>query len=108
FILVFCVIGAYSVTNNIGDGVVMWIFGIVGYLLKKFDYEGAPLILAMVIGPMMEEALRQSLILSAGGFDIFVARPITAGFLVASALLLALPLMRGGVKASQPHSERGA
>ena len=94
FILVFCVIGAYGVANNIGDGVVMWIFGIVGYLLKKFDYEGAPLILAMVIGPMMEEALRQSLILSAGSFDIFVARPITAGFLVVSALLLVLPLLR--------------
>jgi putative tricarboxylic transport membrane protein len=94
FILVFCVIGAYGVANNIGDGIVMWIFGIVGYLLKKFDYEGAPLILAMVIGPMMEEALRQSLILSAGSFDIFVGRPITAGFLVVSALLLVLPLLR--------------
>src|SRR6266851_2874322 len=55
-ILLFCLIGAYSVGNNIG-------VGIVGYLLKKFDYEGAPLILAMVIGPMMEEALRQSLII---------------------------------------------
>ncbi len=62
-ILLFCLIGAYSVGNNIGDGIVMWVFGIVGYLLKKFDYEGAPLILAMVIGPMMEEALRQSLII---------------------------------------------
>ncbi len=67
-ILLFCLIGAYSVGNNIGDGIVMWVFGIVGYLLKKFDYEGAPLILAMVIGPMMEEALRQSLILCSCSF----------------------------------------
>jgi len=94
FILLFCLIGAYSVGNNVGDGLVMWVFGIVGYLLKKFDYEGAPLILAMVIGPMMEEALRQSLILSAGSFEIFVSRPIAAGFLAAAVVLLVLPLVR--------------
>jgi putative tricarboxylic transport membrane protein len=94
FILLFCLIGAYSVANNAGDGIVMWVFGIVGYLLKKFDYEGAPLILAMVIGPMMEEALRQSLILSSGSFDIFVSRPIAASFLAAAAVLLILPLVR--------------
>ena len=93
FILLFCLIGAYSVTNNVGDGVVMWIFGIIGYLMKKFEYEGAPLILAMVIGPMMEEALRQSLILSAGSFAIFVSRPISAAFIVAAVVLLALPLL---------------
>ena len=91
--LPFCLIGAYSVGTNVGDGVVMWVFGIVGYLMKKFDYEGAPLILAMVIGPMMEEALRQSLILSTGSFAIFVTRPISAGFILASALLLLLPLL---------------
>ena len=72
----------------------MWIFGIVGYLMKKFDYEGAPLILALVIGPMMEEALRQSLILSAGSFSIFVSRPITAGFLAAAVVLLTIPIVR--------------
>jgi putative tricarboxylic transport membrane protein len=92
FVLLFCLIGSYSVSNNVGDGIIMWVFGVLGYLLKKFDYEAAPLILAMVIGPMMEEALRQSLILSAGSFTIFVERPITAGFLLAAALLLVLPL----------------
>jgi putative tricarboxylic transport membrane protein len=65
----------------------------VGYLMRKFDYEGAPFILAMVIGPMMEEALRQSLILSAGSFLIFVARPISAGFIVAALVMLVLPLL---------------
>jgi putative tricarboxylic transport membrane protein len=93
FILLFCLIGSYSVANNIGDGIVMWAFGIVGYLMKKFDYEGAPLILAMVIGPMMEEALRQSLILSSGSFAIFVSRPISTGFILAAVLLLVLPLV---------------
>jgi putative tricarboxylic transport membrane protein len=92
-VLLFCLIGAYSVGNNIGDGVVMWVFGIVGYLMKKFDYEGAPLILAMVIGPIMEEALRQSLILSTGSFAVFVTRPISAGFLLAAVLLVLVPLV---------------
>jgi putative tricarboxylic transport membrane protein len=94
FILLFCLIGAYSVGHNIGDGIVMWVFGVVGYLLKKFDYEAAPLILALVIGPLMEEALRQSLILSGGSFGIFVVRPITAAFLLAATLLLLLPVVR--------------
>jgi putative tricarboxylic transport membrane protein len=71
----------------------MWVFGVLGYLMKKFDYEGAPLVLAMVIGPMMEEALRQSLILSAGSFTIFLSRPISAGFILAAALLLIIPLI---------------
>ena len=99
FILLFCLIGSYSVSNNVGDGIVMWVFGVLGYLMKKFDYEAAPLILAMVIGPMMEEALRQSLILSAGSFTIFLARPISAGCILAAALLLLLPLLtrRSGV-----------
>jgi putative tricarboxylic transport membrane protein len=92
FILLFCLIGSYSVNNNVGDGFVMWVFGVLGYLMKKFDYEAAPLILALVIGPMMEEALRQSLILSAGSFTIFVDRPISAGFILSAALLLVLPL----------------
>jgi putative tricarboxylic transport membrane protein len=94
FILLFCLIGAYSVSHNIGDGIVMWVFGVVGYLLKKFDYEAAPLILALVIGPLMEEALRQSLILSGGSFAIFAIRPITAAFLLAAGLLLLLPVVR--------------
>jgi len=93
FILLFCLIGAYSVGNNVGDAIIMWVFGVVGYLLKKFDYEGAPLILALVIGPMMEESLRQSLILSSGSFAIFVSRPIAAGFILTAALLLVLPLL---------------
>jgi putative tricarboxylic transport membrane protein len=69
-------------------------------LLKKFDYEGAPLILAMVIGPMMEESLRQSLILSGGHFAVFVSRPISAAFILASAVLLLLPLLRSRARVS--------
>jgi putative tricarboxylic transport membrane protein len=92
-ILLFCLIGTYSLSNNVGDGIVMLVFGVLGYLMKKFDYEAAPLILAMVIGPMMEEALRQSLILSAGSFSIFLERPISAGFILAAVVFLLFPLL---------------
>jgi putative tricarboxylic transport membrane protein len=82
-ILLFCLIGAYSMNNNVGDLIIMNIFGIIGYLMKKFKYEGAPLVLAVVLGPMFENALRQSLMLSHGSFTIFVTRPISLGFMIA-------------------------
>jgi TctA family transporter len=90
--------GAHSVGNNVGDAIVMRVFRIVGYQIRKFDYKGAPFILAMVIGPMMEEALRQSLILSAGSFLIFVARPISAGLARVIVIESALPVPGLGVQ----------
>jgi putative tricarboxylic transport membrane protein len=72
---------------------IMLIFGIVGYLMKKFHYEGAPLVLALVLGKMLETTLRQSLILSRGDFSIFVSRPISLGFLIVAALLLIAPII---------------
>jgi putative tricarboxylic transport membrane protein len=77
-ILLFCIIGAYSLNNTAFDVGVMIFFGLVGYLMKKFDYEPAPMLLAFVLGPMMEQALRQSLGLSYGSFTIFFTRPICA------------------------------
>ena len=69
-------------------GVIMLVFGIVGYLMKKFDYEGAPLVLAYVLGPMLEISLRQSLTISNGSFSIFIMRPISAIGIIASVLLI--------------------
>ena len=92
-IILFCLIGAYSIGNNTGDVMVMLIFGILGYLMRKFRYDGAPMILALVLGPMLEEALRQSLILSHGNFSIFVSRPISLGFLILAILLLIVPII---------------
>ena len=92
FILLFCLIGAYTVGNNIQDVYIMILFGILGYLLKKYDYEPAPLILAFVLGPMFETALRQSLIISGGSPLIFFSRPIAVTFLVISFILLVSPL----------------
>jgi putative tricarboxylic transport membrane protein len=63
--------------------------------MKKFGYEGAPLVLAFVLSPMMENAFRQSLIMSAGGFGIFLSRPISLGLLIVTLVLLLLPFVPG-------------
>ena len=87
-ILLFTIIGSYSVKNSLFDVTLMIAFGTLGYLLKKFKFEAAPLIMAFVLGPMLEEALRQSLLLARGSFYIFISRPISLGFLLAAALLM--------------------
>jgi len=96
-ILLFCLIGAYSVNGSTVDVVIMFASGILGYLMRKFEYEPAPFILAFVLSPILEEALRQSLTLSSGTFTIFLARPISLGCLILAAVLLmssALPFIR--------------
>ncbi len=92
-ILLFCLIGSYSLKNDVFDVLVMIIFGIVGYLFKKFDYEGAPLILAFVLGPMFELNLRRSLILSEGSFSIFFTHPISAVTITLAIILLLTPFV---------------
>ncbi len=92
-ILLFCLIGAYSLNNNVGEIGLMLFFGVVGYLMKKFDYEAAPLVLAMVLGPMMEDALRQSLIMANGSAAIFVTRPISLAVALLVLVLLVLPII---------------
>ncbi len=94
-ILLFCLIGSYSVNNNMYDVITMILFGIVGYGMKKYKYEGAPLILALVLSPLMENALRQSLILSHGSFSIFFRRPISLVLFVAALLSVASQLLPG-------------
>ena len=87
-ILYICLIGAYVINNSVIDVAIMLLFGVIGYLMRTFDYEPAPLVLAYVLTPLLENALRQSLILSGGTFGIFISRPISAGCLIAALLLL--------------------
>ena len=93
FILLFCLIGAYTVGNNIQDVYIMIFFGIIGYVLKKYEYEPAPFVLAFILGPMFENAFRQSLIISNGSPLIFLSRPIAAAFLLISLIILISPLI---------------
>jgi putative tricarboxylic transport membrane protein len=64
------------------------LFGLIGYFMKKFQFEGAPLIFALVLGPLFEKSLRQSLLISNGSFKIFVARPISATLLSIALILI--------------------
>ena len=92
-IFLFCLIGSYSLNNSTFDVLIMILFGILGYLMKKFNYEAAPLALAFVLGPMLEENFRQSLLISRGSFSIFFIRPIAAVFIITSLLLLVSPFL---------------
>jgi putative tricarboxylic transport membrane protein len=91
-ILVFCLIGAYSLNSNPYDMLTMVVFGVIGYFMRKYGYEAAPLVLAFVLGPMFESALRQSLLMSHGSMIIFFERPISAALMGTATLLLVLPL----------------
>jgi len=88
-VLVVCMVGAFSLKNSVFDMLLMTIFGILGYLLRKFEFEIAPLILAFVLGPILESNLRQSLLLSQGDMSIFLTRPISA---ITMALVLVILL----------------
>ncbi|MEW6663869.1 MAG: tripartite tricarboxylate transporter permease [Thermodesulfobacteriota bacterium] len=94
FVILFCLTGMYTVNNSIFDIWMMLIFGGLGFLMRKWDYDGAPLLLALVLGPKMEVAFRQSLMISHGDFGVFVRRPISLVFLVATLLFLVLPLFK--------------
>jgi len=87
-ILLFCLIGAFSMDFSVADIYFMLIFGVMGYIMKKFQYEGAPLILGFILGPAMEKAVRQALIISHGDFGSFWVRPICAVTLSVAAFLL--------------------
>jgi putative tricarboxylic transport membrane protein len=96
-ILLFCSIGVYTVNNTSFDVMQTAIFGLVGVLFVKLEMEPAPLLLGFVLGPMMEENLRRALLLSRGDPFVFLTRPISAGLLIAAALLIliiALPNIR--------------
>ncbi|MBI2466891.1 MAG: tripartite tricarboxylate transporter permease [Candidatus Rokubacteria bacterium] len=86
-------IGAYAVKNSTFDIWLLLLFGVAGYVFKKLNYPLAPFVVALVLGDMTEEALRQSLIMSDGSLTIFLTRPIAAAFLVIAGILFLLPLL---------------
>ena len=92
-ILSFMVIGVYSINQNPLDVYMTILFGLMGFVFLKLKAEPAPLILAFVLGPLMEENLRRALLISRGDATVFFTRPISAGFLAATAVLLAIMLL---------------
>ncbi|MBL10361.1 MAG: tricarboxylate transporter [Acidiferrobacteraceae bacterium] len=99
-IFVLCIVGGYAPMQDMHDVWLIFIFGVVGYLMRKLDYPMAPAVLAIVLGPLAETSMRQSLLISDGSFGVFFARPISGPIMVIAILLLLLPLIRKLKKAS--------
>jgi putative tricarboxylic transport membrane protein len=94
-IVMITLVGAYSVNYSVSDIIITIIFGVIGYLMKKFDYPGAPLILSFILTPLVEQSLRQSLLISDGSFAIFLDHPISALILAVAILILIFPVIKG-------------
>jgi putative tricarboxylic transport membrane protein len=93
-ILVFCAIGAYTVHNSTFDVVMMLVFGVVGYAMKKCNYPLAPMVLAIVLGDKAEEAFRQSLLASGGGLGVFFSNALVGSIMGLGFVVLFLPLIQ--------------
>jgi len=98
FIVIFASVGAYSVNNNLFDVWMMLGFGVLGYVMKKLQYPIVPLVLALVLGRLAENSLRQALTISGGSLSIFFTRPISAIFIIAAILAYLTPVIRWGMK----------
>ena len=98
FIVVFASVGAYSVNNNFFDVWMMLGFAVLGYLMRKLNYPIVPLVLALVLGNLAENSLRQALTISGGSFSIFFTRPICAVFIAAAIFAYLTPVIRWAFK----------
>ncbi|WP_420175902.1 tripartite tricarboxylate transporter permease [Luteococcus sp. OSA5] len=107
-IIFFSVLGAFAVQNNPFALTVLLVAGIVGYLLKKYDYPTAPLILGLVLGPMLEKALNQTSSYAKGDLTIIFRHPISLGILVATLLIMLLPALIKRITHRHHHSEEAA
>ena len=93
-IVVLSAVGVYSVSNDLVEVWIMFVFGIIGYFMKKFDFPPGPVVLCVVLTPLMERALQQSLIMSQQKFSIFFTRPISLILLSVTIISLLSPLVR--------------
>ena len=93
-IFILCIVGGYAPTLDMHDVWLMLLFGVVGYLMRKLDYPMAPAVLAIVLGPLAETSMRQSLLIGHGSAAIFFERPISAAIMVVAIILLLLPLWK--------------
>jgi TctA family transporter len=92
-ITLFCCIGVYTLNNNTFDVYLTALFALVGYMFYKLSCEAAPLLLGFILGPMMEENLRRALLLSRGEWSTFMTRGLSAGLLIAAALLVVIVML---------------
>jgi len=95
-IMVFCAIGAYTVHNNTFDVVMMVVFGIAGYFMKKCNYPMAPMVLAIVLGDKAEESFRQSLLSSQGSLGVFFSNGLVGTIMTLGLIALFWPMIQSG------------
>ena len=98
-IVIATVMGAFAISNTTFDVFVMIIFGILAYVLRRFDFPIAPFVIGLVLGEIAEVNLRRSMMISKGSFSIFLTRPISLVIIILSALLLCMPLIKRAMAA---------
>ncbi len=103
-ILVFCAIGAYTVHNSTFDVMLMLIFGVIGYVMKKCNYPLAPMVLAIVLGDKAEEAFRQSLLASQGSISIFWSNALVGSIMLLGIIALFWPMISAGLSRFRPRT----
>jgi len=103
-IFILCIIGGYAPTQDMHDIWLMLLFGVVGYLMRKLDYPMAPMVLAIVLGPLAEASMRQSLIMSHGSFETFFVRPISGTIMLIAIALFAWPMVTAMKKRLQARA----
>ncbi|WP_058487036.1 tripartite tricarboxylate transporter permease [Defluviitalea phaphyphila] len=93
-ILILCIVGSYAINNNLFDVFVMFVSGIIGYLMEKLEFPASPVVLALILGPMAERELRKSLIMSEGDISVLFTRPISAVLLILAIITLFTPIIK--------------
>jgi putative tricarboxylic transport membrane protein len=91
-ILVFSTLGVYSLNGRVFDLIILYVLGVLGYLMRRFEFPVAPCIIGLILGPLAEEQFRRALSISQGDWSVFVTHPISAALLVLAALCLVVPL----------------
>jgi putative tricarboxylic transport membrane protein len=103
FALLVTMAGVFSINNDATDMWVVLAFGLLGWLMKKTGFEPGPLVLAFVLGPILERAFRQSMLISGGSLGVFVTRPISGGLLAATAVIVVLSIVTARRRARVLH-----
>ena len=100
-ILVFATLGAYSLHQSVADLIILYVFGLLGFIMRRWDIPVAPAVIGLILGPLAETQARRALAISQGDPSVFITQPISAGILLVSLLLLTVPAIVQRVRAGQ-------
>jgi putative tricarboxylic transport membrane protein len=100
-ILVFAFLGAYAANTSVADLVILILIGLVGYVMRLYDFPVAPVLVGMILGPLSEQQLRRALALSQGNPSVFLTRPISATLIALTVLVLVAPSLVGWLRAGR-------